>query len=108
MTLGHLGKEGNISKCANTFLIQPLNPIFHRKLGSRWVTISNEIDINIMKCTWPMRAPTRGDPTQPIFHLFTLGSHWARVGSVGALVWSGGLRIGSARLFGYRSTRVGG
>ena len=33
----------------------------------------NDIDTNNMKCSWPTRAPMRGYPTQPIYHLLVLG-----------------------------------
>ena len=49
-----------------------LKPIFHWKLGSRWVPNANEMDTNNMKCTWPTPAPCVGDPTQLIFHLLAL------------------------------------
>ena len=29
-------------------------PIFHWKLGSRWLLNTNEINTKNMKCTWPM------------------------------------------------------
>ena len=48
-------------------------PIFHWTLRSRWLPSANEIDTKNMKCTWPTRAPTLGDPLQPIFHLLALG-----------------------------------
>ena len=47
-----------------TIILGNLKPIFHCELGSRWVTNAIEMSTNNMKCTWP---------TQPIFHLFTLG-----------------------------------
>ena len=31
-----------------------LKPIFHWKLGSRWLPNTNEINTKNMKCTWPM------------------------------------------------------
>ena len=54
----------------NSYTFQP---IFHCKLGSRWVTKANEMGINNMKYTWPMREFCIADPTRPIFHLFALG-----------------------------------
>ena len=55
------------------YLIITLKPIFHQKKGSCKVPNVNEIDTNNMKCTWPTRAQTRGDPTRPIFHQLSLG-----------------------------------
>ena len=49
-----------------------LKPIFHWKLGSRWVTNANEMNTYNMKSTWPTPALCVGDPTQPIFHLLAL------------------------------------
>ena len=40
-----------------------LKPIFHCKLGSCWVTNTNEMSTNNMKSTLPTPAPTPGDPT---------------------------------------------
>ena len=31
-----------------------------------WLPNASEIDKNITKYTWPMQAPTQGDPTRPI------------------------------------------
>ena len=50
-----------------------LKPIFHCKLGLRWLPNANEINTKNMKCTWPTPAPFVGDPTPPIFHLVALG-----------------------------------
>ena len=50
-----------------------IKPIFHWKLGSHLVPNANKIDTNNMKSTWPTRAPTRGNPSPPIFHQLTLG-----------------------------------
>ena len=47
-----------------------VKPIFHSKLGSRWLPIANEISTNNMKCTWPMQ--TLG--TQR--NLYSIGSRW--------------------------------
>ena len=47
-------------------------PIFHCKLGLRWVTW-DEMSTNNMKCTWPTRNVCVGAPTQPIFHWLVLG-----------------------------------
>ena len=55
-----------------------IKPLFHWKLRSQWPPSANEIDTKSMKWTWPMRAPKRGDQTQPIFRLLTLDSHWIR------------------------------
>ena len=55
------------------YLFRFLKPIFHCKLGSRWVTNANEISTNNMKCTWPMRTFCVGDPTQPLFHWLAFG-----------------------------------
>ena len=50
-----------------------------------------------MKSTWPKQAPTRGYPTQPIFHLLALGSRWARVGLALGPRWTRvGARVGLA------------
>ena len=35
---------------------ESLKPIFHWKLGSRWVPVANEIYTKNMKCTWPTPA----------------------------------------------------
>ena len=48
-------------------------PIFHCKLGSHWVTNTNEMSTNNMKCTWPMRKVCIGDPTQTLLHWLALG-----------------------------------
>ena len=32
-----------------------VKPIFHCKLGSRWITNLNEMSTNNMKCIWPAR-----------------------------------------------------
>ena len=53
--------------------IKQLKPIFHWKLGLRWLPNANEINTNNMKCTWPKPAPCVWDPTPPIFHLLALG-----------------------------------
>ena len=45
-----------------------LKPIFHWKLGLRWLLNTNEINTQKKKCTLPMRKHCIGDPTQPIFH----------------------------------------
>ena len=50
-----------------------IKPIFHCKLGSRWVPKANEMSTNNMKCTWPTQKFCVGDPTQPIFHWLALG-----------------------------------
>ena len=52
------------------------SPCSTKKIDKCWVPKANEIDTNNMKCTWPMQPPMRGDPTEPIFHLAALGSHW--------------------------------
>ena len=62
-----------------------VKPIFHRKLGSRWLPNANDIDTKHMKCTWPMQAPTRGDPSQTIFHWLTLGPWGFALGPQGFL-----------------------
>ena len=56
----------------------PLHPctfkfIFHWKWRPHWLLKAYEIDTNNMKCTFPTRAPTRGDPTLPIFNQLALG-----------------------------------
>ena len=50
-----------------------LKPIFHCKLGSRWLPNANKMSTNNMKCIWPMRKFCVGDPTRPIFHWLALG-----------------------------------
>ena len=45
-----------------------LKPIFHQKLGSRWLPNANETYTKNMKCTCPTPAPTPEGPTPPIFH----------------------------------------
>ena len=45
-----------------------LKPIFHLKMGLRWVPDANEIYTNHMKCTCPTQRPNARDPMQPIFH----------------------------------------
>ena len=35
------------------FFLFVLKPIFHWKLGSRWLPNANEINTKNMKCTWP-------------------------------------------------------
>ena len=52
--------------------IPRLKPIFHCKLGSRWVTNANKMSTNNMKCTWPKRKFCVGDPTQAMFHWLAL------------------------------------
>ena len=39
----------------NHYTIETLKPIFHWKLGLRWLPNANEIDTKNMKCTCPMR-----------------------------------------------------
>ena len=46
---------------------------FHQKRCSGWPTNAIEIDTINMKPTWPTRAPTRENPTRPIFHQLTSG-----------------------------------
>ena len=58
------------SKIRNVY---KLKPVFHCKLGSRWLLNANEMSTNNMKSTWPMQTISIGDPMHPIFHLFTLG-----------------------------------
>ena len=53
--------------------MERLKPIFHCKLGSRWVTNANEMSTNNMKYRWPTEKNCVGDPTQPIFHWLALG-----------------------------------
>ena len=48
-------------------------PIFHSKMGLRWLPNAHEISTNNMKSTWPMPEFCVGELTRPIFHLFTLG-----------------------------------
>ena len=50
-----------------------LKPIFHWKLGWRWLPNADEINTKNMKCTWPMPAPRVGDPTPSIVHLLASG-----------------------------------
>ena len=52
-------------------LKESLKLIFHYK--GVHVGYANEINTQNMKCTWPMRAPTQGDPTRNIFHWLALG-----------------------------------
>ena len=47
-----------------------LMPIFHRKLGLRWLQTAKEINTKNMKCTCPTPAPTPG--TQR--HLYSTGN----------------------------------
>ena len=49
-------KEGQIYKKEKLGLLgsgQSLKPIFHWKLGLRWLQNANEIYTKNMKCTWP-------------------------------------------------------
>ena len=68
----------------NRPICKGLKPIFHQSLC--WVANANKIDSNNIKCTWPMGAPKRGDPTRPIFHLVVLGQGCFTLGSRG-LCW---------------------
>ena len=47
-------------------------PIFHQKLGSRWLPNANEIYTKNMKCTWPTRKFCVGYP----LHLYS--TDWRR------------------------------
>ena len=49
-----------------------LKPIFHQKLGSRWLPNPNEIYTKNMKCTWPTRKFCIGYP----LHLYS--TDWRR------------------------------
>ena len=44
--------------CISNFRSLPLKPIFHRKLGLRWLQNAKEINTKNMKCTCPTPAPT--------------------------------------------------
>ena len=50
------------------YITDNLKPIFHWKLGLRWLQNANEINTKNMKCTCPTPAPTPEGPTPPIFH----------------------------------------
>ena len=62
-------------KVGQSLVYTPINlkPIFHCKLGSRWVTYANEMSTNNMKDTWPTRKFCVGDPTQPTLYWLSLG-----------------------------------
>ena len=71
-----------------------LKPMFHWKLGLRWLPNANEINTKNMKCTCPTPAPCVGDPMPPIFNWLALGvgvggnaNFSARVGSNANLVF---------------------
>ena len=49
-------------------LAKIIKPIFHWKLGLRWLQNADEINTKNMKCTCPTPAPTPEGPTPPIFH----------------------------------------
>ena len=49
-------------------IARELEPIFHWKVGLRWLPNANEINTENMKCTWPTRKFCIWNPTQPIFH----------------------------------------
>ena len=51
------------------------------EIASALATQCDEIDTNNMTATWPTRAPTQGDPMQPIFHLLALGLTLGIIGS---------------------------
>ena len=71
-----VGGNANFSVCryeyvgiANAkFRVGGLKPIFHWKLGLRWVPNANEIYTKNMKCTWPTQKICVWYPTEPIFH----------------------------------------
>ena len=75
--------------------IQYIKPIFHQKPCSRWVANANKNEINNMKSTCPTRTDRNHIPQAHV------GVH-IRIGFVGVCVGSVGVRIGSARLFGYQ------
>ena len=66
-----------------------LKPIFHQKLGSRWVPNANETYTKNMKCTWPTPAFCVG--TQR--NLYSTG-------------WHRGLASGKTQLFGFASGKT--
>ena len=76
-----------------------LKPIFHWKLGLRWVTKANEMDTNNIKSTWPTPAPCIGNPKGPIFHLLALGVRFRNNANFRVYV-------GSAMLFGYQHVGI--
>ena len=43
------------------------------KHNLKLIFVSNEMDTDNMKSTWPMPAPRIGDPMPPTFHLLALG-----------------------------------
>ena len=64
---------------------------------------------NNMKCTWPTPTPRVGDPTQPIFHLLSLGVGFG--GNANCRVGVGGntnvrVCVGSTRLFRYQQVGI--
>ena len=82
------------SLCQNNYNVlawynDSVKPIFHRKLGSRWVPNANETYTKNMKCTWPTPAFCVG--TQR--NLYSTG--WRRV-----LAW------GKTQLLGFASGKT--
>ena len=71
-TFNHKSMD-DTNKTRITYFSNCLKPIFHCKLGLRWLTKANEMSTNNMKSAWPTPAPSIGDPTPPIFHLLPLG-----------------------------------
>ena len=66
-----------------------LKPIFHQKLGSRWLPNANEIYTKDMKCTWPTPEFCVGYP----LHLYS--TDWRRGLALG-LTQNLGLASGNA------------
>ena len=51
-----------------------LKPIFHRKLGLRWLQNAKEINTRNMKCTCPTPAPTPAPTPGTQHHLYSTGN----------------------------------
>ena len=85
-------------------IIRCLKPIFHQKLGSRWLPNANEIYTKNMKCTWPTRKLCVGYP----LHLYS--TDWRRglaSGLTQILGWASGFGVGKHKFSHFRYQHVG-